>query len=131
MVLKNRLFNIKLSKEMKKYYSIVMVLAMMVVTLSFTACAISEDELVGEWIVKSDIEGSKPTHMLLKSDGTYVETKSGDEVEGEWALSGSVLSLKNSFATFEYEIVEKDNGKMTVKMKGMDLTLYFEKVKDQ
>jgi major membrane immunogen (membrane-anchored lipoprotein) len=117
---------------MKKLYSTIMMLAMMVATLSLTACGGSdENELVGEWIVKMETDSSNPTHISFKSDGTYVETKSSDEIQGEWNLSGSVLSLKNSLATFEYDIIEKEKGKMKVQMKGMGMTFFFEKVNNQ
>ena len=117
---------------MKKLYSSIMLLAMMVAALSFTACGGSDkNELVGEWIVKTEIDSSESTHISFKSDGTYVETKSSGNIEGEWSLTGSVLSLKNSLATFEYDIIEKEKGKMKLQMKGMGMTLFFEKINDQ
>ena len=107
-----------------------MMVAMMVATLSLTACGGSDEkELVGEWIVTPEIEGSEPTHFTFNSDGTYVETKSDGEYKGEWSLSGFVLSLSNKYGTFAYEIIEKEKGKMKVQLKGFGMNFVYEKVK--
>ena len=93
---------------MKKYYSIIMVLAMMIAALSFTACGSSDSDLVGKWKIKSDLDKSKNVYMQFNSDGTYIESSDkGDETKGTWTLKESGFTLTNELGPFEYEIKEK------------------------
>lgn len=117
---------------MKKIYSMIMLLSMMVASFSLTACGSGSDsDLIGKWKVKSDLDISKVVYMQFNSDGTYIEsTNKDDETKGTWSLKESVITLTNELGAFEYEIKEKGNGKMTVLMKGFEITLNFEKLKE-
>ena len=100
---------------MKKVYSTVMVLAMMVAALSFTACGGDDDEvdngkvdstIVGEWectnldfdknlsglYVESRINiGDR---VRFQSDGTiYARFSDGESETGRWSMRGNALII--------------------------------------
>lgn len=94
---------------MKKQYSTIMMLAMMVAALSFTACGGDDDvdngggdaSIVGVWeCTDLDIDAEYPEmigdatmhigeRVYFKSDGTY----STDEETGRWTQRGNTLIM--------------------------------------
>ena len=89
---------------MKKIYSMMMVLAMMVAVLNFTACS-SDDEkndnpLVGTWIVKSADHESDIwfTQITLKSDGSGNIVSDDEEIDDSncyvrWTVNENTLKI--------------------------------------
>ena len=115
---------------MKRLYSIIMLLAIMVKALGFTACS-SDSDLVGKWIMKSDFGKSKEVFIQFNSDGTYIESiEKGEDSFGKWVLADSVLTLSNEAGSFEYVITEREKDRMTAILKGFGVTFYFEKISD-
>ena len=93
---------------MKKLYSTIMMLAMMVAALSLTACGDDDDDevvddnsIVGVWECTSfdysDVFGDYEDderlkvgeRIIIKSDGTYSEPND----RGRWKLSGKTLTF--------------------------------------
>lgn len=101
--------NNQLINDMKKQYSTIMMLAMMVAALSFTACGGDDDvdngggdaSIVGVWeCTDLDIDAEYPEmigdatmhigeRVYFKSDGTY----STDEETGRWTQRGNTLIM--------------------------------------
>ena len=102
----------------------------LVVSLLLTACnsGSSAFDLTGEWSVKSEMSGSNSDYIQFNTDGTYREyTDKGEKAKGTWSFEDPTLKMTNEMGTFEYEITEKSNDKMTAKMKGFNLTLNFKR----
>ena len=100
---------------MKKVYSTITMLAMMVAALSFTACGGDDDEvdngggeasIVGMWeCTYFDFDSDYPEQfdnagmqigdrVRFKSDGTYeADYKSGYNETGRWSLKGNTLTV--------------------------------------
>ena len=99
---------------MKKVYSTVMMLAMMVAALSFTACGDDDDvdngsgdaSIVGEWECTNmnydeDLSGlyvesriNIGDRVRFQSDGTiYAHFSDGDTDTGRWSLKGKTLII--------------------------------------
>ena len=115
---------------MKKIYSTVMMLAMMVAALSFTACGGDDDvdngggdvSIVGEWEctyfeIDTDYPGmSDNTGMQIgdrvwfESDGRYsTDYKSGYNETGRWSLKGNTLTVAvnaEPSIPFDYKITK-------------------------
>ena len=115
---------------MKKIYSTVMMLAMMVAALSFTACGGDDDvdngkveaSIVGEWeCTYLDFDKDYPglhadAHLNIgdrvrfKSDGTYYANYSDGESEtGRWSLKGNTLTIAADVEIsipFEYNVTK-------------------------
>lgn len=129
---------------MKKIYSTIMMLAMMVAALSFTACSSDDDndsketnsDLVGTWSVQS-VEGWGMSeddfydYMQFRSDGTYIEVQEDEDAEkgytvdkGKWTVSNNKIVLYVEVgvlagSTFSFDIVKKEKDKITVSMWGL------------
>ena len=108
---------------MKKFYSTIAMLAMMVAALSFTACGSDDDEIdnggdsnasiVGTWeLVSFDVvkgsgyfDGDMETgdRITFKSDGSYFST-GGDR--GIWKLQGNTLTISDddNFFSINYQV---------------------------
>ena len=115
---------------MKKQYSTMMLLAMMVAALSFTACGGDDDvdngkvdsTIVGEWeCTYLDFDKDYPglhadAHLNIgdrvrfKSDGTYYASYSDGESEtGRWSLNGNTLTIAADVEIsipFEYNVTK-------------------------
>ena len=108
---------------MKKFYSTIAMLAMMVAALSFTACGSDDDEIdnggdsnasiVGTWelvsfdVVKGanymDSDMSTGDRITFKSDGTYYST---DGDRGTWKLKGNTLTISDNenYFSIDYQV---------------------------
>jgi hypothetical protein len=91
--------------NMKKLYSTIMMFAMMVAALSFTACGGDDDDnegsdvaIVGVWEVTSctaqsdfDVEGGIAVgdRIYFNADGTYRDS----EDTGRWSKSGNTITI--------------------------------------
>ena len=119
-----------ITNDMKKIYSTVMMLAMMVAALSFTACG-GDDEvdngggeasIVGVWECTyfdfdSDLPGMNADSNMqigdrirFKSDGTYeANYKNGETETGSWSLKGNTLTVAADVdisIPFDYKITK-------------------------
>ena len=116
---------------MRKIYSTVLMLAMMVAVLSFTACGGDDDEvdngkveasIVGVWeCTYFDYDTDYPEmfdnsgmqigdRVRFKSDGTYeTDYKSGHNETGRWSLNGNTLTVAENAdisIPFDYKITK-------------------------
>ncbi len=117
---------------MKKLYSTVMMLAMMVAALSFTACGGDDDEvdngggeasIVGVWeCTYFDFDSDYPEQfdnagmqigdrIRFESSGRYqANYKSGDIETGRWTLKGNTLTVaadvEDISIPFDYKITK-------------------------
>jgi hypothetical protein len=110
---------------MKKSYSTITMLAMMVAALSLTACGGSDDDeelgtnsIVGVWEVAS-YECSVPAEsiigdkMYLNADGTYSDPKSS----GHWSLNNNQLLINYSNGnSAKYEILSLTATELSLKL---------------
>ena len=131
---------------MKKLYSTIMMLAMMVAALSFTACggdddALGDSSIYGTWKSVS-AEGWLPqydglTYIQFKKDGTYIHISDGVdglEIEkGTWKVEGNGLIVnmpdeKIGDFTVTFTIVELKSDRLGLSLIG--LTGYYERVSD-
>ena len=119
---------------MKKFYSTIAMLAMMVAALSFTACGSDDDEIdnggdsnasiVGTWeLISFDVvKGSNylddglntGDRIIFKSDGTYYST---DGDRGIWKLNGNTLTISDDENLFSIDYQVK-------KLSSTELRLY-------
>lgn len=119
---------------MKKFYSTIAMLAMMVAALSFTACGSDDDEIdnggdsnasiVGTWeLISFDVvKGSNylddglntGDRITFKSDGTYYST---DGDRGIWKLNGNTLTISDDENLFSIDYQVK-------KLSSTELRLY-------
>ena len=133
---------------MKKVYSTVIMLAMMVAALGFTACGGDDDEvdngggdasIVGVWeCTYFDFDSDYPEmfdntgmqisdRVRFKSDGTYeTDYKSGYNETGRWSLKGNTLTVSANVEPsipFDYKITKLTSTKLefTFDMKIMKL----------
>ena len=142
---------------MKKLYSTIMMLAMMVAALSFTACGGDDEEenggsspssLVGTWKSVSNNLGwlkdveyieyieSEAFYLHFNQDGTYIEIMDlGNEVKierGTWNLVGNslVVTMPNENLgkmTVTYKIELKSDSFV---LSLASLTAYYQRVSD-
>ena len=135
---------------MKKLYSTIMLLAMMVAALSLTACSSSDDDdigyspLVGTWQgvagegwgFYSD-EAVELVLLHFKNDGTYIdviENEYGIEIgKGTWRIQGHDLirTIEDEGyedLTWPYEIKELTSDRLVLSTLGF--TGYYKKVSD-
>lgn len=132
---------------MKKLYSTIMMLAMMVAALGFTACGgddegddgISSSMIVGTW-KPTNVEGW-PNELLEKGDGSIMQFKKDGsfivvyledkEIEkGDWILRNDKLTMhyKNDGFTFVYDVIRGNKKELVLAILGM--TLYLERISD-
>ena len=121
---------------MKKYYSVLAMLAMMVAALSFTACGGDDDDdntdnsggnVVGTWVADAqkelgiEIEGTSSTHYFqFKEDGSMiaVDVNSYDKsVWGEYTPDDEVIVERGAWKTADGKLYMTDNS-------GTDIALY-------
>ena len=136
---------------MKKLYSTMMMLAMIVAALGFNACGGDSDDeeegnhnsssIVGTWQSSSaegwlfedgDETGDEGDYIQFKKDGTFVHINFDEsEIEsGEWKLNNErlVLHYNDDGTTLVYDVVSVNKKKLVLAIIG--LTIYFEKVSD-
>jgi len=121
---------------MKKYYSVLAMLAMMVAALSFTACGGDDDDdntdnsggnVVGTWVADAqkelgiEIEGTSSTHYFqFKEDGSMiaVDVNSYDKsVWGEYTPDDEVIVERGAWKTADGKLYMTDNS-------GTDIALF-------
>ena len=141
---------------MKKLYSTIMMLAMMVAALGLTACGGDEDEenggsspssLVGTWQYVSDtfpkdyefigsVE-SEALYLHLNQDGTYIRIEDlGNKVEierGTWKLVGNglIITMPNEEmgkVSVTYTVLELKSDSLVLSIVG--ITAYYKRVSD-
>jgi hypothetical protein len=124
---------------MKKLYSTIMLLAMMVAALGFTACGGDDDDdngggsgsksIVGVWELvsvdsKYEMEGLGG-QMELNADGT-LKTPSGT---GKWKLEEDRLSLIFHDGTQTFTVISLTSTQLVLSLNdGVEYTLYFKRV---
>ena len=116
---------------MKKVYSTITMLSMMVAALSFTACGGDDDDvdngggdvsIVGVWeCTYFDFDSDYPginadsnmqigDRIRFKSDGTYeANYKNGEKETGRWSLKGNTLTIAADVdisIPFDYKITK-------------------------
>ena len=129
---------------MKKLYSTIMMLAMMVAALGLTACGGDDDDivsdgsssfLVGTWSLTSaqgwglDSDG-EPEYLQLKSDGTYINVQFDDGLyitKGTWRATDTELIMKETEgkikSTYTYKILNHTQSSLTLEMLGITANL--------
>ena len=132
---------------MKKLYSTIMLLAMMVAALSFTACGDDDDDfddysLIGTWeCVKVEGWAKKNTvhtYLQLRKDGTYIlindHGRGGTIIEkGAWKVTGNLFvrtynDSKLGQTTATYDIIEIKSDRFVVSVIGN--TGYYDRISD-
>ena len=129
---------------MKKLYSTIMLLAMMVTALSFTACGSDNDEedevgntnssfLVGTWSVdEEDSYEDEFEYVQYKSNGTYINVQYDEDglyiSKGTWKANDSEIIMKETEgdlkgSTYTYTILSKGQSQITVSMWGLSSIL--------
>ena len=122
---------------MKKIYSTIMMLAMMVAALSFTACGDDDDDTpetsicgiwkcvsanYGEWEGYMEDETRVGDILYLNEDHTFNVNNNN----GTWSLSGNTLTL-NSGIPVSYKITQLTASTLSVTLKEMGISLSFSK----
>ena len=120
---------------MKKYYSVLVMLAMMIAALSFTACGGDDDDstensggnIIGTWVCDAqkeigvEIEGTSSTHYFqFKADGCMiaVDVNSYDRsVWGEYTPDDEIIVERGTWKTADGKLYMTDNS-------GTDIALY-------
>ena len=128
---------------MKKLYSTILLLAMMVAALGFTACGDDDEEddsgsgyssfLVGTWQVEDeDSYADEVEYVQFKSNGTYINVQYDEDglyiTKGTWNVSDNELTMKETDGewkgtSFTYTILSKGQSKLTLSMLGITSTL--------
>ena len=127
---------------MKKLYSTIMLLAMMVAALGFTACGDDDEDdggsgyssfLVGTWQVEDeDSYADEVEYVQFKSNGTYINVQYDEDglyiTKGTWKVSDNELTMKETDGewkgtSFTYTILSKGQSKLTLSMLGITSTL--------
>ena len=131
---------------MKKVYSVLMLLAMMVAALSFTACGGDDDDvggggnrenynIVGVWEVvnyEANFPGSSiiGDRMYFNADGTYRDPSN----TGTWTLKGNNIIVTVEYGNPTTCVIESFTGnEMTLRINrsGEDVVLYLKRVTDE
>ena len=128
---------------MKKIYSTILLLAMMVAALSLTACGGDDDEiggnssfLIGTWSVTSaqgwgqKKKKKKTEYLQIKSNGTYINVQFDDGLyitKGNWSATDTELVMKETegdiLGTYTYKILNHTETSMTLEMWGITANL--------
>ena len=127
---------------MKKVYSTIIMLTMMVAALSFTACSSSGDEvkidgntsfLVGTWSLTSSQGWGRTIddmheYFQFKSNGTYINVQFDNGLyisKGNWKATDTELILQETEgklkSTFTYTIVSLTQSTLTFAMWGISV----------
>lgn len=135
---------------MKKIYSTLMMLSLMVASLSFTACSSDDDdnpssEFVGTWSLQSSTLGEilEPgvesgllevedgfVYMQLKSDGTCVCVEEDEDALEGYTIEYGTWSVSNNKMMVTYtipvvcDIIEKTNDRMILSLPGIATATY-------
>lgn len=131
---------------MKKIYSTLMMLSLMVASLNFTACSSDDDdnpssEFVGTWSRQSttlgeifepgvesgfvEVEDTEFTYMQLKSDGTCVCVEEDEDAPEGYTIEYGTWSVSNNKMMVTYtipvvcDIIEKTDDRMTLSLPGL------------
>ena len=127
---------------MKKIYSTILLLAMMVAALSLTACGGDDDEiggnssfLIGTWSVTSgqgwgfESDG-EAEYLQFKSDGTYINVQFDDGLyitKGTWRATDTELVMKETegdiLGTYTYKILNHTQTFINLEMWGITANL--------
>ena len=133
---------------MKKLYSTIMMLAMMVAELSFTACGDDDDDEVGGshpsflvgtwsfvyaegWGMETDDEDVGGEYTQFKSNGKYINVQDdeGDIYisQGNWSVKGNEIIMKETQGdlkgTYTYTMIDRTQTTITVEMWGITVKL--------
>lgn len=130
---------------MKKLYSTIMLLAIMVAALSLTACGGSDDDengdvyssfIVGTWSVTSGqgwggyTGDGEAEYLQFKSDGTYINVQFDDGLyitKGTWRATDTELIMKETEGdikgTYTYTILNHTESSITLEMWGITANL--------
>ena len=121
---------------MKKIYSTILLLTMMVAALSLTACGGDDDEiggnssfLIGTWSVTS-AQGwggytgdGEAEYLQIKSNGTYINVQFDDGLyitKGTWKATDTELVMKETegdiLGTYTYKILNHTQTSITLEM---------------
>ena len=100
---------------MKKYYSILMMLALMVTALSFTACGGGEDEYAIEDALQKEWDISNSNSAIGAIDCNVFSVKV-DKVEGNTVYVS--YSLKSQYASGDKKFVKLKEAKLIKDEKG-------------
>ena len=133
---------------MKKLYSTIMLLAMMVAALGLASCSSDDDNvggsssLVGTWKA-TDLKGWDVLdkygtwtgdYFQLKSDGTFLRVSSNHaKYYGDWKLSDNVLTLHYTDdallgSRISYDVISQEQDSMVLAVWG--LKIYCKRVPD-
>lgn len=125
---------------MKKLYSTIMLLAMMVAALSLTACGGDDDEegggdssfIVGTWSVSSGqgwggyTGDGEAEYLQFKSNGTYINVQFDDGLyitRGTWRATETEIIMKETegdlLGTYTYTILNHTQSTLTLEMWGL------------
>ena len=127
---------------MKKLYSPIMLLAMMVAALSLTACSGDDEDIIGDssllvgtwsvtyaqgWGHESDDEHE---YIQFKSNGTYINVQFDDGLyitEGTWRATGNKIIMKETkgkiMGTYTYIILNLSQSSLRLEMWGITVNL--------
>ena len=130
---------------MKKLYSTIMLLAMMVAALSLTACGGDDEEdeiggnssfMVGTWSVTSGqgwggyTGDGEAEYLQFKSNGTYINVQFDDGLyitKGTWRATDTELVMKETegdiLGTYTYKILNHTQTSITLEMWGITANL--------
>ena len=130
---------------MKKLFSTIMLLAMMVAALGLTACGGDDEEddiignssfLVGTWSVTSGqgwggyTGDGEAEYLQFKSNGTYINVQFDDGLyitKGTWKVTGNELIMKETEGdlngTYTYTILNHSQSSLTLEMWGITVNL--------
>ena len=128
---------------MKKLYSTIMMLAMMVAALGLTACGDDEEDIIGDssflvgtwsvthaqgWGFESDDD--EPEYLQFKSDGTYINVQFDDGLyitKGNWSATDTEIIMKeiegDILGTYTYKILNHTESSITLEMWGITANL--------
>ena len=106
---------------MKRIYSTVLMLAMIIAALSLTACSSSSDDdegggntssLVGTWKVLGE-----ESYIQFKNGGSFIDANDKDVNYGTWKVTDNTLLLNynEDGIAFKLSIVSKSNKYLTLK----------------
>ena len=130
---------------MKKIYSTILLLAMMVAALSLTACGGDDEEigggdsstfLIGTWSVTSGqgwggyTGDGEAEYLQFKSNGTYINVQFDDGLyitKGTWRATDTELVMKETegdiLGTYTYKILNHTQTSITLEMWGITANL--------
>ena len=130
---------------MKKLFSTIMLLALMVAAMGLTACGGDDEEddiignssfLVGTWSVTSGqgwggyTGDGEAEYLQFKSNGTYINVQFDDGLyitKGTWKVTGNELIMKETEGdlngTYTYTILNHSQSSLTLEMWGITVNL--------